>query len=191
MAFTYPTAIDSFTDPTSTSLLTSPSHSGLHTDINGAVEALETKVGIGNTVLGTYTAYTPTFSSGLTLGNGTLTAGYCRVNDFVHYWGRVVWGTTTSVNTSGVQVTLPVNADTSFCSTNGAISGYVACRDVSAAITFIGVARPIDSGFNYLASLSVQNIVTTYLANTAITTTVPMTWTSTDIMFWSMYYKAA
>jgi hypothetical protein len=45
MAITYPTTIDSLTNPSSTDTLDSPSHSDQHSDINDAVEALETKVG--------------------------------------------------------------------------------------------------------------------------------------------------
>ena len=190
MAINYPTSLDTFTNPTGASLLTSPSHALQHSDINDAVEALQTKVAIGNTVLGTYIAVTPTFPAGLTLGNGTATAQYCRVNNFVHYWGRVVWGTTTSLNTSGLQVSLPIACDTTFAATTATIAGFVGIRDVSASVSYIGVIRPIE-GFPGAASLSVQNIVGTYLANTGIITTVPMTWASTDIFVWSMFYKAA
>lgn len=45
MATNYPTSIDSFVDPTSSEPMTSPSHSGQHTNINDAVEAIETFVG--------------------------------------------------------------------------------------------------------------------------------------------------
>ena len=190
MASTFPTSLDTFTNPTATSLLTSPSHSLSHSDLNDAVEALEAKVAIGNTVLGKYVAYTPTFPSGLTLGNGTVTSEYCRVNEFVHYWGRVVWGTTTSLSAAGLQVSLPVVSDTTFAATTATISGFVGIRDVSASVSYIGVIRPIE-GFPGAASLSVQNIVNTYLANTGIISTVPMTWASTDILVWSMFYQAA
>ena len=67
MASTYPTSLDSFTNPTSTSLLTSPSHAQQHSDINDAMEAVQTKLAIGNTVIGTYTSYTPTWTSGITI----------------------------------------------------------------------------------------------------------------------------
>lgn len=53
MAINYPTSLDTFTDPSATSPLTSPSHSGLHTDINSAVEALETKVGVNSSTVTT------------------------------------------------------------------------------------------------------------------------------------------
>lgn len=190
MAINYPTSLDTFTNPNASSLLTLPSHAQQHSDINDAVEALQTKVAIGNTVLGTYTAYTPTFPSGLTLGNGVVTSEYCRVNDFVHYWGRVVWGTTTSINTSGLQVTLPVGCDASFSSTSGTYSGFVNMRDTSAATNYVGLIRNIET-FPGIASLACQALTGSYLSATAITTTIPFTWASTDTIFWSMYYQAA
>jgi len=145
MAITYPTTLDAFTNPTTTSLLTSPSHAQQHSDINDAVEALETKVRIGNTVLGNYISYTPTFPSGLTLGNGVVTSEYCRVNDFVHYWGRVVLGTMSSMSNFGLQVSMPVSHDSSFSSTIGMTTGFAHFRDVSTGISHVGVIRPIES----------------------------------------------
>jgi hypothetical protein len=73
MAINYPTSLDSFTNPSATDLLTSPSHAQQHSDINDAMEAVQTKLAIGNTVIGTYTAYTPTLTK-ITIGNGTITA---------------------------------------------------------------------------------------------------------------------
>lgn len=190
MASTFPTSLDTFTNPTAASLLTSPSHALQHANINDAVEALETKVAIGNTVLGTYISVTPTFATGLTLGNGTVTGQYCRVNNFVHYWGRVVWGTTTSVNTAGVQVSLPVSADATYAGGLASFSGSVGCRDDSAALSYVGIAQAI-SGFPNVAFLQVQNASATYLTNASIVTTVPFTWTTSDIMWWNFFYKAA
>jgi hypothetical protein len=77
MAINYPTSLDSFTNPTATDLLTSPSHAQQHADINDAMEAVQTKLAIGNTVIGTYTAYTPTWTN-LTIGNGTVSSAYCQ-----------------------------------------------------------------------------------------------------------------
>lgn len=52
----YPTSLDSFTNPTSVDSLNAPSHSQQHTDANDAIEALEAKVGIGNSTAGSATA---------------------------------------------------------------------------------------------------------------------------------------
>lgn len=189
MAITFPTSLDAFSNPASGDLL-STGHALQHANINDAVEALEAKVAIGNTVLGKYVVYTPTFPSGLTLGNGVVTSEYCRVNDFVHYWGRVVWGTTTSINTSGLQVSLPVSHDSNFSSTIGMTTGFSHFRDISAGVSHIGVIRPIET-FPNIASLACQNIVNTYLASATVATTVPFTWTTGDIILWSMYYQTA
>ena len=43
----FPTAIDSFTSPASTDYLNSPAHATQHTNVNTAVSAVETKMGIG------------------------------------------------------------------------------------------------------------------------------------------------
>ena len=45
MATSYPTSIDAFTNPTGADPLTSPNHAGQHSDVNDAVEAIETAIG--------------------------------------------------------------------------------------------------------------------------------------------------
>jgi len=190
MATTFPTSIDAFSDPTPTSLLTSPSHSGLHVDINGAVEALETKVGIGNTVLGTYTSYTPTYPSGLTVGNATVTSAYCRVNNFVHYWGRVLWGSTTSINTSGLQVSLPINADSGFITGPNNSMGTAGYRNNGTSNNFFLICRAVN-GTNNAMNIVAQLASGTYVTESTITTTVPFTQTAGDSFFWNVYYEAA
>lgn len=194
MATAYPTGLDVFTNPTAGSSLTSPSHADQHANINDAVEALEAKVAIGNTVLGDYIAYTPTFTQGLTIGNGTVTGAYCRVNDFVHVWGRVVFGDTTTVSASGgVAVTIPVNMDTTVSgSFPGTVIGQVGVRDDAPATIYGGVATTIGiAGFPNRVLLQVQNASGTYLTNVSITSTAPMTWAVDDTIWWNLYYKAA
>ena len=46
MATSFPSSLDSFTNPVSSDTLSSPSHAGQHTDLNDAVAALQSKVGI-------------------------------------------------------------------------------------------------------------------------------------------------
>jgi hypothetical protein len=53
MASTYPTSIDDFTNPATTSKMDVISHSGQHSDINDAVEALEAKVGADSSAVNT------------------------------------------------------------------------------------------------------------------------------------------
>ena len=56
MAINYPGSLDDFTNPAAGNTLDSPSHSGQHSDLNDAVEALEAKVGIGASPAGSATA---------------------------------------------------------------------------------------------------------------------------------------
>jgi hypothetical protein len=188
MASTFPTALDTFTNPTGTDLLTSPDHALQHSDINDAVEALEAKVAIGNTVLGVYTAYTPALT-GLTLGNGTLTTAYARVNNFVHYFGKVVFGTTSSI-TGAVSIALPINLDADMTATTRAVFGPVTLRDVSAGVTYFGMGG-VSTGSATTVIIEAINASGTYATSSSLSSTVPMTWANTDILFWNFYYKAA
>lgn len=190
MAITYPTTLDVFTNPSASDLLTSPDHATQHADINDAVEALEAKVAIGNTVLGTYTSYTPTWPSGLTVGNATVTSQYARVNNFVHYYGRVLWGSTTSINTSGLQVSLPITADTSFVTGSCNGFGTAALRNNTTSNNFFLICNAI-TGDGTKMNIVAQLASGTYVTTTNITTTVPFTQITGDQFFWNVYYRAA
>lgn len=56
MASNYPSSLDSFTNPTSTDSLDSPNHANQHADANDAIEAIETKLGIGASPAGSAVA---------------------------------------------------------------------------------------------------------------------------------------
>lgn len=77
---TYPGTLDSFTNPSGTNTLDSPDHALQHTDINDAVEAIETKVGVGSGTpvvskvlygTGNGTSSWESTVSGLTVNNST------------------------------------------------------------------------------------------------------------------------
>ena len=188
MASTYPTTIDAFTNPTTTSLLTSPSHALQHANINDAVEALEAKVAIGNTVIGTYTAYTPTWNN-LTVGNGTVSSAYARVNNFVHYFGAFTFGSTTSITVAqNPELIMPITAGTPFSS--GLLAPYGICSlfDTSAVLLYDGIVM---STSGTTGSIRVGNSASTYLSGNNVTPSVPMTWTTGDRINWNLYYRAA
>jgi hypothetical protein len=190
MAITYPTTLDAFTNPTAASLLTSPSHAQQHSDINDAVEALETKVAIGNTVLGTYQAWTPTYS-GFTLGNGTVTANYCRVNNFVHAYANIVLGSTSTV-TGSLYVSVPVTVNSSMVSTgaDGAafILGSASYTDEGTLQNF-GWAMSNTGGSLFRLFVDVSNA--TYSQRLSVNATTPFTWVTGDSFRFSAYYQAA
>ena len=191
MASTFPTSLDTFTNPTATSLLTSPSHSLSHSDLNDAVEALEAKVAIGNTVLGTYQAWTPT-AIGWTIGNGTWSAFYARVNNLVHVYGTFTFGSTSAISTALIISGLPVGIDSTMISGGGSGSDFVIGE-----CTFQQTATNNFHGF--VASngpaqikLNVANASSTYVKTTYITgPTIPFTWATGDYFRFSAFYEAA
>ena len=187
MAITYPTTLDAFTNPTSTSLLTSPSHAQQHSDINDAVEALEAKVAVGNTVLGTYTSYTPTFTN-LTVGNGTLAAQYCTVNKFVHTFGSLTFGSTTAF-TGTAYFTLPVVTVTAEMGASGMVFGFSTYINSGTGAVVKGTVNAI--GNTTGAVLWVATTSGSYEGQTNPSATIPHTWATGDIIRWNIMYKAA
>jgi len=186
MASTFPTSLDTFTNPTATSLLTSPSHAQQHSDINDAVEALETKVAIGNTVLGSYTSYTPNLTN-WTIGNGTIVSAYARVNNFVHYYGIFTMGST-SVASANPLLQLPITAGSPF-NADGMPYGLAMYKDVSASVTYMGhTIFDTSTGVKMMC----QEAGSTYVSGTTVSGAVrPMVWAVGDWLSWNLTYKAA
>lgn len=53
MATNFPTTLDTLINPTSSDPLNNPSHSAQHANVNDAIEALQAKVGVNNSVVTT------------------------------------------------------------------------------------------------------------------------------------------
>jgi hypothetical protein len=187
MAITYPTSLDVFTNPTAASLLTSPNHAQQHSDINDAVEALEAKVAIGNTVLGTYTAYTPTFTN-LTVGNGTLAAQYCTVNKFVHAFGSLTFGSTTAFAGTAI-MTLPVLTVAAEMGATGMVFGFVTYINSATGAVVKGTASSYSPATGLVFWVATTS--GSYEGQTVPTATIPHTWATGDIIRWNINYKAA
>jgi hypothetical protein len=128
---------------------------------------------------GGWTSYTPTFTN-FTLGNGTVTAKYCKIGKVVFVHARIVWGSTTSTGSYPI-MSLPVNSVT---------SGY-----------FTGTADLQDAGTtNYMGKIyidsatgvwpSVDATGGTYAGYGVTGPTIPMTWTTNDGMIYNFYYEA-
>ena len=187
MAINYPTSLDTFTNPTATDLLTSPSHAQQHADINDAMEAVQTKLAIGNTVLGTYTAYTPTWTN-LTVGNGIQNFKYARVNNLVHFFGYLKWGSTTAITSSFVNISLPVNSSSVYSATNFTPYGTGVFFDASIGLVQLAQGVSVGAIEARLRSVVVSG---TNVVNNNITSTAPFTWTTNDQIAINFTYEAA
>jgi hypothetical protein len=136
-------------------------------------------------LLGTYTSYTPTLSN-ITIGNGTVTASYCRVNKFVHVICRIAFGSTTTLN-GIVYITLPVNVDQA--GTANFPFGLVQMWDNSSSSSNVGLAF-VSGGLVGRAYLAVMNASGTYTrTDFALSATVPFTWAVNDEINFNLYYK--
>lgn len=138
-------------------------------------------------LLGTYTTYTPTFTN-LTVGNATIDSAYCQVNNWVHYYGTIALGSTSSI-TGNIVLSLPINCNTVF-STHPIQFGFATYRDVSAATAYQGFgARSNATSIVF----SVADVSATYMTAVNVNATVPFTWTPADgdRISWNLYYRAA
>lgn len=132
--------------------------------------------------IGEYTTYTPSFTN-LTLGNGTATFRFGRVQNFIHVIGHIVFGSTTSITGSGVQVSLPVTAKSP---TNLQPVGLNNLN--TTGFSFFGFQR-LDTTTS--AASRVWNTSGTYLQSNGLSATSPFTWATTDSITLNFIYEAA
>lgn len=79
MATNFPTSLDSFTNPTSSNTLATVDHASQHANINDAVAALQTKVGINSSAVTTSLDYQVAQKAPLVLTINAQTASYTLV----------------------------------------------------------------------------------------------------------------
>jgi hypothetical protein len=129
-----------------------------------------------------FTAYTPTISTGITVGNGTWAGnGYTINGETVTLGGQFTWGTTTSFSgSSSVTISLPVAAH---------VSGYG-----------FGIAVFIDASTSFVYQADIQYLGSGTTAGisrfadgggASFTATTPFTWTTSDQVRFSITYPQA
>jgi hypothetical protein len=124
---------------------------------------------------GAWTSYTPTFDSGVTVGNGTWVAAYSVFNKILFWQGSFTLGSTSAV-TGAVILDLP--AGLTFPSPdNGEIVGDV--RLFVAGNNFYGAVREASTS---TVSVFVFGASGTYVTGAGLSATVPATWANTNVM---------
>jgi hypothetical protein len=136
MATNYPGSLDAFVNPASGNTLDSPSHSLQHSDINDAVEAIETKLGAGSATPGTATAYFPLVAgtAGATSWTQLTAAGITS--------GTATSGQVLAANGSGAAAwsTLTPSGLTEIVPTSVAVGSGSGSSDSSGKVTFSGAS---------------------------------------------------
>lgn len=130
--------------------------------------------------VGAFTSFTPVWTN-LTVGNGTNTGRYAVVNELVFMQVDVVFGSTTSIS-GEVRLELPVEADAFRLDGTG---GQVWYEDDTGTDYNGGTMR-----FNSTEILlRVWNSSTTYLSGTALSSTIPFTWATSDKLTVTHWYR--
>lgn len=129
-----------------------------------------------------WTSYTPSWTN-ITIGNGTVSAKYGRVNKIIIVRATFTLGSTSAVTNYGI-ISLPITAavDKSYgggvnyfdTSANYTVPGYFDQSSSTTGVTFGSLKA--DQTFVYGAGLSA---------------TAPFTWATGDAMFFNFWYEAA
>jgi len=131
--------------------------------------------------IGTWTAFTPTWTN-LTIGNGITNMFYCVINDVMHITGTFQLGSTSSVATAP------------YFTTPG---GYTLAGDTLGQTKMWDITVGVYTGT--LETYSPSNLIQPQYINTAGTyatvapfsATAPFTWTTSDVMYFSITVRVA
>jgi hypothetical protein len=125
---------------------------------------------------------TQTFS-GFTKGNATVLSKYTKIGDFVHFFGAVTLGSTSSI-TGSLDVVLPITAEGGFLYNPSASLVW----DNSPGTLYPGITINVSTTSLRFVVLLVNG---TYASNSDVSATVPFTWAVNDGFYWNHIYKAA
>jgi hypothetical protein len=123
------------------------------------------------------TTYTPTLS-GMTIGNGTITAGYAKIGKIVTGSVKVVLGSTSSI-TGNITVSMPTSA-------TGIIQASVLLVDDNVA-SYDSITFTSGSSLVIFPVLANQ----TYAVQGTMSSTVPFTWGTGDFIDCAFSYREA
>lgn len=128
--------------------------------------------------------WSPTYQD-LTVGNGTVVARYIQIGKFVAAVFELTWGSTTSIDATSPDVSLPVTSTNDFAITRVVLGNALL---VAAGTFHGGVVRQTGTG---LMTFQALNASGTYATWANISATIPATWTTADTLFGSVVYEAA
>ncbi len=126
--------------------------------------------------------------TGITLGNGTLLAKYYRTGNQITAHIQLTLGSTSAI-TGNPTILLPVKALAESYLVPEVVVGNVTMYDVSATTFYYGLATIATAAPDKVVARAI-NAATAIAQNTAISSTVPMTWATGDQIAWTVTYEA-
>lgn len=131
----------------------------------------------------TFASYTPSWTATTAnpaIGNGTIAGGYWQAGKLVHFRASITMGTTTTYGTGTWQLTLPVTPKS-----NGRLPAVGTFADISAGSIYDARLYWTSTTTAVFAYLGASGLYT------AVTSTAPFTWASTDVVAIEGWYEAA
>lgn len=174
MASSFPGAIDSFTNPLSNSALNSPSHSGQHSDLNDAVNKVETYMGLVKVIPTGATNGTVGATGTVTIGNAvssvTVTNAFSSLYD--NYLIQIIGGSNSTED----------NGRLVLGTANTGYYGNVMYAAYATPGTFVGAGDSNAAQFSYIwrgfTTLGLFGNIQVFYPNKAAATYVTGTWVS-------------
>ena len=134
----------------------------------------------------TFSTWTPFWTSGVTVGNGTTDAFYATSGDLVFAYFKFTMGSTSSITGTPI-LTLPVNAANT---TDRVWGSSFQALDAGTAVYF-GVWDFNDDSNDTRAIPLAAKTDGTYMTSTYLSSTVPFTWTTNDVFYGTLIYRKA
>ena len=146
---------------------------------NGTVLTADSGETTGLKYGGAWTTYTPSLTN-LTIGNGTQIARFQKIGNTINFVLRITFGSTTSVS-GDFNFTVPEPHDGNFYG-----NLYAAAWDNSAGVLYSMAAFTFSTSDVYFRAIQTTG---NYTSSTAISSTVPFTWATADVITCSGSYE--
>ena len=153
---------------------------------NGQIIVADSAQGLGIKWddLGVWKTWTPTYTD-ITVGNGTVVARYVQVGNLVVARFELVFGSTSSIDSNGSRISMPVTAATG--ADTEQVYGPAVMREIGGSFNAGHVRAWDTSEFNVV----VFGASATYATWVAISSIVPFTWGTGDVLGFTATYEAA
>ena len=156
-------------------------------DVNGDINATG-DLRIGGTAIGeAVTTWQPTWDSGVTVGNGTVTTSYHVLNDFVYYTVDFELGSTSAI-TGDIRIYHPFTADSKW-QVAANLSGFA--YDWSSASYYVVMGRTYLEARSTVRYARQTSGTSQGIFAQNFTSTDPFTWGTSDRLVFSTWYKKA
>jgi len=132
-------------------------------------------------------AFTPTWTNGVTVGNGTITAHYVEINDFISYSINFQLGSTSAIS-DDVRLEHPIQS-------NNTYQAPATCRgfafDASAGIYYAVMGTAFNSSEMRVRWMRQSSATDSIFGSDLSSGAFPFTWTTSDRLVFGTYYRRA